>query len=174
MQQVCDTALQAESKTIHIVGKMAITSPTAKRHDVFQRLSNPRARMATLIPASNVIIWRDEMLLRAGFRATLLAWPVEATLPRGLELDELDGMPSWKAEQASKGLLDNDAQVVDTATWILSENAGAVLRLPGAKQGLIVDEEEFASCVRIGEPIYFTELSQRGTFEAARRSSLTG
>jgi hypothetical protein len=96
----------------------------------------------------------------------VLGWPVEATLRRGLELGELDGMPPWRAEHATNGLVNHEAYYVETASWILSENAGVVLGLPGARRTLVVGEDDFDNSVTVGEPIYYTELDESGVIEA--------
>jgi hypothetical protein len=100
-------------------------------------------------------------MLDERFKATRLAWPLEATLLPGTLLHPGVGLPTWKAQQAIDGLRHGEAHYVEAVTALLQKAKGLVLLLPGDFRALIVREAYFASsAIKLGDPYYFSELDE--------------
>jgi hypothetical protein len=158
---LCYPAENATRQSLRIAGLIQ-TSHEVEREEVFEKIENPPSRLARVGPATSVLEpWRDEAMLEEEFKATRLAWPLNATLLPGTLLHPGIGLPTWKAQQAVDGLLHGEATYVEEATALLGKAKGIVLLLPGDFRALIVRDSYFdSSAIEIGDPYYFSELEE--------------
>jgi hypothetical protein len=138
------------------------TSHEVEPDEVFEIVQNPPSRLARVGPADKVLEpWRRQAMLDDRYKATRIAWALDARLFPGIVLHPDLGLPTWKAEQAIDGLMQGEPYFVENVTGLLARAKGVVLVLPGDLRALIVRESYFASgAIEIGGRLYFSELAE--------------
>lgn len=159
---MCDPLSQAERADIHMVG-IGVTDLGGTRSSIFRRIRAPRARLTRLRPAGRVYEgWRETLMLDETFSAFAMGWPLDIELTPGLLLDTGSGLPVWEAERAVEGLINGESKYIEQATLILLDAQGCILKMPGGVSAVLIREEDFAGCVKVGEPLLLSAGEESG------------
>jgi len=97
-----------------------------------------------------------------GFDAFAMGWPVDIELSPGLLLDTASGLPVWEAERAVEGLINGEPKYIELASLILLEAKGCILKMPGEVSAVLIKEGDFATCVKVREPLLLSGGGEAG------------
>jgi hypothetical protein len=159
---MCDPLSEAERSDVQTVG-IAVTDLGGTRSSIFRRLRAPKARLVRLRPAGRVYEgWRETLMLDEAFAAFAMGWPLDIELSPGLLLDTDSGIPVWEAERAVEGLINGESKYIEMATLILLGAQGCILRMPGEVSAVLIREENFPACVKVGEPLLLSGGGEAG------------
>lgn|GEM_PF-4376709 len=160
-EPTCEPLNQAEPANVHLVG-IGVTDLGGTPSSVFRRIRAPKARLARLRPAARAYEgWRETLMLE-GFDAFAMGWPVDIELSPGLLLDTASGLPVWEAERAVEGLINGEPKYIELASLILLEAKGCILKMPGEVSAVLIKEGDFATCVKVREPLLLSGGGEAG------------
>lgn len=150
---VCKSARDARREAIEVTG-MASSHRNMNTSQVFRRVLYPPCRVVSLWEDSHAAFeaWRRQTLLSWEFRGMLKVWPVEATLPKAIQLGPEQDFASWYAEFCLNGFLNGDPKLASTVREMLEMDVAIVLGPVGGRTTLIVADDSYGDCVSIGEP----------------------
>lgn len=165
---ICEPAERVAPRPTRVTGFIQ-TAHDVERDNVFEGVARPPCRVAKVGPTTKVLEpWRAQALLDRRFKATRVAWALDARLFPGIQLNPGVGLPTWKAAQAIDGLLAGEPFYVEAVTGLLTKAKGAVLALPGDMRALVVRESYVASeAIEIGKRYLFSELDEAEELEVS-------
>lgn len=159
---MCDPLSQAEHVDINMVG-IGVTDLRGTRSSVFRRIRAPEARLTRLRPAGRVFEgFRETLMLDETLDAFAMGWPLDIELSPGLLFDTDSGIPAWEAERAVEGLINGESKYIEMATVTLLDAKGCILKMPGEVSAVLIREEDFAGCVKVGEPLLLSGEGEAG------------
>jgi hypothetical protein len=160
-EPICEPLGQAKPADVHLVG-IGVTDLRGTRSSVFRGIRAPKARLARIRPAASAYEGWSESLMLEGFDAFAMGWPVDIDLSPGLLLDAASGLPGWEAERAVEGLINGEPKYIELASLILLEAEGCILKMPGEVSAVLINEGDFAACVKVREPLLLSGGGEPG------------